>query len=42
MDGKLRIIKPDFSWLAVDREMILPLSHALSSGPLIFKWVYRP
>ena len=41
LDGKLRIIKPDFSWLAVDREMILPLSHALSSQPLVLKWIYR-
>ncbi|MBN1383232.1 MAG: hypothetical protein JXA41_16325 [Deltaproteobacteria bacterium] len=40
-DGKLRIIKPDFSWLAVDREMILPLSHAISSKPLPIKWIYR-
>jgi len=41
MDGKLRIIKPDFNWLAVDREMILPLSHSLNSRPLILKWIYR-
>jgi hypothetical protein len=41
IDGKLRIIKPDFNWLAVDREMILPLSHSLNSRPLILKWIYR-
>lgn len=40
-DGKIRIIRPDFSWLAVDREMIIPLSNALSAEPLIIKWIYR-
>lgn len=40
-DGKLRILKPDFSWLAVDMEMILPMPHAVSFRPLHVKWVYR-
>lgn len=41
MDGKLRMIRPDYSWLAVDKEMILPLSYALSAQPLALKWIYR-
>ncbi|MBN1663540.1 MAG: hypothetical protein JW943_08070 [Deltaproteobacteria bacterium] len=41
VDGKLRIIKPDFNWLAVESEMILPLSTAFSSQPLVLKWIYR-
>ncbi|MBN1635486.1 MAG: hypothetical protein JW920_03170 [Deltaproteobacteria bacterium] len=40
-DGKLRILKPDYSWLAVDKEMILPLPHAVNQSPLPIKWVYR-
>ena len=40
-DGKLRILKPDYSWLAVDMEMILPMPHAVSFRPLHVKWVYR-
>jgi len=40
-DGKLRILKPDYSWLAVDMEMILPMPHAVSFQPLHVKWVYR-
>jgi hypothetical protein len=40
-DGKLRIIRPDYSWLAVDKEMLLPLSQALSAQPLPLKWIYR-
>ncbi len=40
-DGKLRILKPDFSWLAVDMEMILPMPHAVSFRPLPVKWVYK-
>jgi hypothetical protein len=40
-DGKLRILKPDYSWLAVDMEMILPVPHAVSSRPLHVKWVYK-
>jgi hypothetical protein len=40
-DGKLRILKPDYSWLAIDMEMILPMPHAVSFRPLPVKWVYR-
>ena len=40
-DGKLRILKPDYSWLAIDMEMILPMLHAVSFRPLPVKWVYR-
>lgn len=40
-DGKLRILKPDYAWLAVDMEMILPMPHAVSFRPLQIKWVYK-
>lgn len=40
-DGKLRILKPDYSWLAIDIEMILPMPHAVSFRPLPVKWVYK-
>ncbi|HQG31645.1 MAG TPA: hypothetical protein PLA83_06935 [Deltaproteobacteria bacterium] len=40
-DGKLRILRPDYSWLAIDMEMILPMPHAVSFRPLLVKWVYR-
>ncbi|HON37807.1 MAG: hypothetical protein ACOX3E_10210 [Desulfomonilia bacterium] len=40
-DGKLRILRPDYSWLAVDMEMILPMPHAVSFRPLPVKWVYK-
>ncbi|HHO76685.1 MAG TPA: hypothetical protein ENN05_09695 [Deltaproteobacteria bacterium] len=40
-DGKLRILKPDFSWLGVDMEMILPMPHAVSFRPIHVKWVYK-
>lgn len=40
-DGKLRILKPDYAWLVVDMEMILPTPHAVSYRPLHVKWVYR-
>jgi len=40
-DGKLRILKPDYSWLGVDMEMILPMPHAVSFRPVHVKWVYK-
>jgi len=40
-DGRLRILKPDYSWLAVDTEMVLPKTEAVNSRPLSIKWVYR-
>ena len=40
-DGKLRILKPDYSWLAVDKEMLLPLPNSVSFSPLPVKCVYR-
>jgi len=41
LDNKLRMIRPDYSWLIVDKEMILPLSSALNAHPLPLKWIYR-
>lgn len=40
-DGKLRILKPDYAWLAIDSEMVLPKMHAITFSPLPVKWVYR-
>ncbi len=40
-DGKLRILKPDYNWLSVDTEMILPLQHAVSFRPLLVKYIYK-
>ncbi len=40
-DGKLRIIRPDYSWLGVDTEMVLPKTDAVNFRPLQVKWVYR-
>ncbi len=40
-DGKLRILKPDYSWLSVDTEMILPRPHAIGFGPLLVKYIYK-
>ena len=40
-DGKLRMVKPDYSWIGVDMEFILPLSNSLSARPLNVKLVYK-
>ncbi|MEA2101548.1 MAG: hypothetical protein U9P80_03100, partial [Thermodesulfobacteriota bacterium] len=40
-DGKLRILRPDYSWLAVDKELILPLPRAIGLRPLEVKCVYK-
>jgi len=40
-DGKLRLLKPDYSWLSVSQELILPLPHAQNSRPLPVKYIYR-
>jgi len=40
-DGKLRMVKPDFSWIAVDCEYILPMSQSFTAQPLSVKLVYR-
>jgi hypothetical protein len=40
-DGRLRILKPDYSWLSVESEMVLPKTDALAYRPLLVKWVYR-
>jgi len=40
-DGKLRILSPDYSWLAVETELVLPLPHAIGFSPLNVKWIYK-
>ncbi|HOS97929.1 MAG TPA: hypothetical protein PLR71_07200 [Deltaproteobacteria bacterium] len=40
-DGRLRILRPDYAWLMVDRELVLPRSDAVHCRPLAVKWVYR-
>ncbi|MCD6569097.1 MAG: hypothetical protein J7L53_00135 [Deltaproteobacteria bacterium] len=40
-DGKLRILRPDYSWLGVDIELVLPLPHSEGFRPLPIKWVYK-
>lgn len=40
-DGKLRLLKPDYSWLSVNQEMILPLPHTQTCRPLPVKYIYR-
>ncbi|HPC47246.1 MAG TPA: hypothetical protein PLW83_04315 [Deltaproteobacteria bacterium] len=40
-DGKLRILRPDYAWLAVEKELVLPKSEAVTFRPLQVKWVYR-
>jgi hypothetical protein len=40
-DGKLRILRPDYAWLGVDTEMVLPKTDAVNNRPLQIKWVYR-
>jgi hypothetical protein len=40
-DGKLRILKPDYAWIMVDKEMILPKPQSVFFSPLHVKWVYR-
>ncbi|OPZ61034.1 MAG: hypothetical protein BWY87_00082 [Deltaproteobacteria bacterium ADurb.Bin510] len=40
-DGKLRFLKPDYSWLSVSQELILPLPHAQTCRPLPVKYIYR-
>ncbi len=40
-DGKLRILKPDYAWLVVDTEMVLPKTDAVNFSPLHVKWVYK-
>ena len=41
LDGKLRILKPDYAWLAVETEMVLPKTDATTFRPLQVKWVYK-
>ncbi len=41
MDGKLRIVNPDYNWLAVDIELVLPLPDSITSRPIRAKWVYK-
>jgi hypothetical protein len=40
-DGKLRILKPDYAWLGVETEMVLPKTDAINYRPLQVKWVYK-
>jgi hypothetical protein len=40
-DGKPRILKPDYAWLAIESEMVLPKRDAVTFSPLPVKWVYR-
>ena len=40
-DGKLRILRPDYAWLGVETEMVLPKSDAINYRPLQVKWVYK-
>jgi len=40
-DNKLRILRPDYSWLVLDMEMVLPKTDASTYRPLQVKWVYK-
>jgi hypothetical protein len=39
-DGKLRELKPDLSWLSVDKQLILPKMNANKYPPLVHNIIY--
>ena len=39
-DGKLRKLKPAYSWLRLRDEILHPRINALNSRPISYKWVY--
>ncbi len=41
-DGKLRKLKPAYSWLRLRDEFLHPKLSALNSRPINYKWVYAP
>jgi hypothetical protein len=40
-DGKLRTLKPDYAWIMVDKEMVLPKPGSIFYSPLQVKWIYK-
>jgi hypothetical protein len=40
-DGRLRILKPDYAWIMVDKEMVLPKPGSVFYSPLHVKWIYK-